>query len=142
MSEKNDNFTNSLRDQLNDIEARLSSFKMTIESASQDTQTSLGSKLEQVQAKLETKRYDFDTYKLEVKRQSEEKQAEVKTEIDGCKTSQEIEELNRRADQAEEYAARGIAVAMAAINEAEEAILEAITARLYAENAVTVASIE
>ena len=142
MSEQIGNFTNTLRDQLNDIENRLSSVKMTIESASQETQTTIGSKLKQVQAKLETKRYDFDTYNLEVKRQAEEDQAEVNLKIDGCQTTHEIEELNRCADQAEEYAARGVAVAMAAINEAEEAILEAITARLYANNAVMVESIE
>jgi chromosome segregation ATPase len=142
MSEQIDNFTNSLRNQLNDIEDRLSSIKTTIESASQETQTTIESQLKQVKTKLETKRYDFDTYQLEVKRQAEEKQAEVESKIDGYKTNQEIEELNRRADQAEEYAARGIAVAMAAIDEAEGAILEAIVARLCADNAVMIGSIE
>lgn len=142
MSEQIDNFINSLREQLNDIDDRLSSVKTTIESASQETKATIGSKLKQVKAKLETKRYDFDTFKREVKRQAEEKQGEVKSKIDVGKTNQEIETLSLRAEQAEEYAAKGIAVAIAAIDEAEEAILEAIAARLDTDNAVMIESIE
>ena len=55
MSERIDNFTNNLRDQLNDIDDRLSTVKMTIESASQEGQAFIESKLKAVKAKLETR---------------------------------------------------------------------------------------
>ncbi|MCU0527213.1 MAG: hypothetical protein MUF72_20590 [Elainella sp. Prado103] len=57
------------------------------------------------------------------------------SKIDKWETNRELEDLDRRAAHAEEYAARGVAVAMAAIKEAEEVILEAISARLDATNA-------
>lgn len=135
MSEQIDNFTNNLRDQLNDIDDRLSAIKITIESASQESQAVVESKLKAVKAKLETKRQDFNAYRLELKKQAEEKQSETLSKIDNRKTNWELEDLNSRADRAEEYAVRGVAVAMAAIEEAEEAILEAIAARLNAHNA-------
>jgi chromosome segregation ATPase len=135
MSKQIDNFTNSLRDKLNDLDNRLSSIKMTVDSASQESQASIEAKLKEVKTKLETKREDFNTYKLELKKQAEEKQSEIMSKIDNWKTNRELENLDRRAVHAEEYAARGVAVAMAAIEEAEEAILEAIAARLDANNA-------
>lgn len=135
MSKQTDNFTNRLRDQLNDIDDRLSAVKLTIESASQESQAVIESKLKAVKAKLETKRQDFNTYRLDLKKQAEEKQSEIMAKIDGWETTRELDDLNRRADHAEEYAARGVAVAMAAIEEAEEAILEALAARLDAINA-------
>ena len=135
MSEQIDNFTNSLRDKLNDIDDRLSAVKMTIESASQESQAIIESKLKEVKAKLETKRQDFNTYRLELNKQAEKKQFETISKIDNWKTNRELEDLNRRADLAKEYAVRGVAVAMTAIEEAEEAILEAIAARLDANNA-------
>lgn len=135
MSEQIDNFTNNLREQLNDIDDRLSAIKITINSASQESQAVVESKLKAVKAKLETKRQDFNAYRLELKKQAEEKQSETLSKIDNRKTNWELEDLNSRADRAEEYAVRGVAVAMAAIEEAEEAILEAIATRLNAHNA-------
>lgn len=114
MSEQIDNFTNNLRDKLNDIDDRLSSVKLTLELASKEAQATIESKLKEVKARLETKRQEFNTYRIDLKRQAEEKQAEVKSKVEAWKTNREIEELNRRADRAEDYAAGEIVVAMAA----------------------------
>jgi len=137
MSEKIDSFTNNLRDTLNDIDSRMSSVKATIESASEETQETIKSKLSEVKANLETKRQEFVTYRARLQELAVEKQAEVTSKVEEWKTKRETEHLSHRADRAENYAASGIAVAMAAIDEAEEAILEAIAARLDANHAVT-----
>ncbi|MCY7391034.1 MAG: hypothetical protein LH647_05875 [Leptolyngbyaceae cyanobacterium CAN_BIN12] len=55
MSEKLDNFTNGLRDKLNDINARLSSVGGSIKPASKETQAAIESKLYEVKVTLETK---------------------------------------------------------------------------------------
>ncbi|MEE3716759.1 hypothetical protein V2H45_08375 [Tumidithrix elongata RA019] len=138
MSEKIDSFANIFRGKLNDIDDRLSSVKATIESAAEETQSTIESKLNEVKAKLEKKKDEFATYRTKLAELAAEKQAEVKSKVEEWKTKQEFEELNRRADRAEHYAASGIIVAMATIDEAEEAILEAIAARLDADNAVKV----
>jgi chromosome segregation ATPase len=136
MSEKINSFTANLRNKLNDIDDRLSSVKTTLESASKETQVTIEAKLEEVKAKLGSKRQEFKDYRLELQKRAAENQSEIKSKIETWKTTQQIEELNRRADRAEDYAVSGIAVAMAAIDEAEEAILEAIAARLDADNAM------
>ena len=47
----------------------------------------------------------------------------------------EIHKLEKRADNAEDYAATAIVIAAAAVDEAEIAILEAVGARMLAEDA-------
>jgi len=54
MSKKLDNFTNGLRDKLNDINARLSSVGGSIKPASKETQAAIESKLYEVKVTLET----------------------------------------------------------------------------------------
>lgn len=59
MSEKLDNFTNGLRDKLNDINARLSSVGSTIKPASEETQAAIESRLYEVKVTLETKHIEY-----------------------------------------------------------------------------------
>ena len=137
MNEKINSFTNNLRDKLNAINGRLTSIKSTIEFASQETETTIESKLNEVKAKLKTKKNEFATYRTKLEHLVTEKESEVMSKVDEWKIKRETEHLNRRADRAEDYAASGIAVAMAAINEAEESVLEAIAARLDADKSVS-----
>lgn len=138
MSEKIDNFTNTLRDQLNAMDDRLTSIKSTIESASQETEATVESKLNEVKAKLKTKQNEFATYRTKLANLVTEKESEVMSKVEGWKTKRETEHLNRRAVRAEDHAASGIVVAMAAMDEAEEAVLEAIAARLDADKSASV----
>lgn len=145
MTEQIDNFTNGLRDRLNDIDTRLSSLKTTIESAPRETQAVVEAKLHEVKANLDTKRHEFATYRANLLELAEEKQTEIQSKVEEWKTKRQVGELNRRAERAEHYAASCVLVSMAAVDEAEESILEAITARLDADKAkladkVTVAS--
>ena len=55
------------------------------------------------------------------------------TEIEEWKAKREHEKLVARADRAEDYAATAIIIALAAVEEAEIAILEAVAARIDAE---------
>lgn len=137
MSEQIDSFTNNLRDKLNDIEARLFSVKSTLVSAPKETQAAIESKLHEVKANLETKQHEFTIYRNRLVELAEEKQAEVQSKVEEWKVKREIGELNRRAERAENYAASVVVVAMAAIDEAEEAILEAMAARLDADKAIS-----
>lgn len=125
MSKKIDNLTNSLLDNLSDIDDRLSSVKITIESAPKETQAKIESKPNEVKSILATKRRAFNAYRTKLKELGEERETEVKSKVEEWK----IEELNRQADRADNYAASRIVFAIAAIDEAEDAILGAIGAR-------------
>jgi cobalamin-dependent methionine synthase I len=64
---------------------------------------------------------------------ADQKKAEAKATVDSWKANHEAKKLARRADRAEEYAAAVVQVAVASIDEAEQAVFEAISARLNAE---------
>ena len=138
MSDQIDTFTNNLRSQLHNIEDRLSSVKTTIESAANSDRAILESKLDDVKANLKAKKHEFNAYREKVKELEQEKETELKSKVAEWKTKREVKQLNRRADRAEDHAATGVFVAMAAMDEAEAAILEAISARLDADNALKV----
>ncbi len=59
----------------------------------------------------------------------------MKSDVEEWKSSRKVKDLEHRADKAEDYAATAIALSVATIEEAEEATLTAIAARLDAEAA-------
>ncbi|MFH7024084.1 MAG: hypothetical protein ACHBN1_01430 [Heteroscytonema crispum UTEX LB 1556] len=59
----------------------------------------------------------------------------MKSNVEEWKASREVKKLEHRAGKAEDYAATATFLAMATMEEAEKAILEAIAARLDAETA-------
>jgi tellurite resistance protein len=119
MSTTIDNFTQQLHENLEAIENRAKSLKESLQSATKNTQAELQSKLEEANAKLDAKK----------------QQSEVKSNVEEWKASREIKKLEHRADQAEEYAATAIFLAMAMMEEAEEATFAAICTRLDAKAA-------
>ena len=108
--------------------------KSTFESASKETQATIQSKLSEVKTKLDDRKQEFEHYKAKLTVQAEELKTKADSNVQEMKMSWRINELNRRASSAEDYAATAIAVAVAAIDEAEEAILMAIAAKLEADN--------
>ena len=61
--------------------------------------------------------------------------AEVEEQVTEWKAKRQTDKLEKRAERAEEYAETCVAVALASAAEAEEAILEALAARMDADNA-------
>jgi len=135
MSTATANFTKQLHDNLEEIEERAKSLKKSLKSASKKTQSEIQSKLDEAKAKLSAKKQEFDQYREKLKTQFEEKESEVKVNVEEWKTNREVKKLGHRADKAEGYAATALFLAMAMMEEAEEATLEAICTRLDAEAA-------
>jgi len=136
MSAAIDNFTSQLHDSLEAIEDRAKLLRKNIRSIPKETQAEIESKLDQAKTNLDAKRQEFDEYRAKLKTQFEEKESEVKSQVEDWKTSREVKKLEQRADQAEAYANTAIFLAMATMEEAEKATLEAIAARRDAEVAV------
>jgi tellurite resistance protein/predicted transcriptional regulator len=135
MSTRIDNFTKQLHDNLEAVENRAKSLKESIQSAMKKTQAEIQSKLDEAKAQLDAKKQEFDEYRARLKTQFEEKESEVESNIEEWRASREVKKLEHRADKAEDYAATAILLAMAMMEEAEKATLEAIAARLDAEAA-------
>jgi DNA helicase IV len=136
MSTAIDNFTNQLHDKLEGLEDRAKSLRKNIRSMPEETQAEIQSKLDKVKINIAAKKQEFDEYWAKLKTQFEEKESEVKSQVEEWKVSREVKHLEHRADQAESYANTAIFLAMATMEIAEKATLEAIVARRDAEIAV------
>ncbi len=69
----------------------------------------------------------------EVQENFHQKTQQIKNKIETEKEAREVKKANKRADDAEDYAATAIMFVYMAIDEAEVAVLEAIAARAYAD---------
>lgn len=130
-----DNFTKKLHDNLEAVEDRAKSMQKSIQSAPKKTQAEIQAKLEAAKANLDKRKQEFDGYRAKLKVQFEEKESEVTSHVEEWKASREVKHLGHRADKAEDYANTMTFLAVATMEEAEQAILEAIAARLDATTA-------
>jgi hypothetical protein len=132
MSTAIDNFTNQLHDNLEAVEDRAKSLKRNIKSATEKSQADIQLKLDEAKASLAAKKQEFDEYRAKLKIQFESKESEVQSSVDEWKASREVKKLENRADKAEDHAATSVYMAMAMMQEAEEATLTAICNRMDA----------
>jgi ABC-type transporter Mla subunit MlaD len=135
MSTAIDNFTNQLHDNLEAVEDRAKSLNQSIKSVTKKNQAEIQSKLDEAQSSLAAKKQEFDEYRAKLQTQFEDKEADVKSSVDEWKANREVKKLEHRAEQAEDYAATSVYVAMAMMAAAEEATLTAICNRMDAEAA-------
>ncbi len=133
MSTAIDNFTQQLHDNLEAIEERTNQFRKNIQAVPKKTQAEIQIKLDEAKAALDAKKHEFDEYRSKLQTQFDEKEADVLSTVEQWKSSREVKKLAHRAEKAESYATTSTVLAMAMMQEAEKAILEAISARLDAE---------
>jgi hypothetical protein len=136
MGERIDQFTNDLRDKLNAADNRLDHLKAQLENAGQETQDAIESKLNQAKADIEEQKTKVKDGQQRAKDFLAADLAETKQDIHSWKQNREIKKLEKRAERRENYAADTVLFAMAAIDEANVAILEALEARLDADDAL------
>ena len=133
MSDRINKFCNSLQTKLNDFDCRMKSFKTSIQSAPKQAQDALHKQLEQAQQKVDSQRQAIAKARASVQNWADQNKTEVKASVEQWKVDHEGKKLANRADRAEEYATAEIMVALSSIDQAEQAVFEAIVARLDAE---------
>jgi transcriptional regulator CtsR len=137
MSTTIEKFAKQLHDNLEMVEERVKSLRDNIQSVPRQPHIEIQSKLDQAKANLSNKKREFEGYRAKLQIQFEEKESELNSNIEEWKSWREISQMEIHADNAENYAAKATYLAIATMEEAEKAILEAITARLDAEIAGT-----
>ena len=135
MAERIDRFCENLRVKLTNIDNEMQSLKAKIDekvkTAGQDVQTELNAvkkRIEQDRAKLTAAQNDMKKWMEERKSATTEKIAEWKAKFEKAK-------LQSYAESAERYATGAAIVALAAVDQAQEAALEAWLARREADSA-------
>ena len=135
MSEQVDNFRQQLRTKIDDADKRLKGLEANVKASGEKAKSdakayvaSLDSQMKAQQAKLQAAQANMKAWIQEKQKITSDKIAEWKAQV-------QVTELTRYADLSEQYAASATQVAVAAIDEAEKAIADAIVARLNADSA-------
>lgn len=133
MSERVDKFCNDLRDRLNAVEDHMAKIQQRVDTAKKESRAAIKAKADEVKAKMDAQRQQAEEAKAKIKSRIEEKKTETDAKIEEWKAKRDLHKLEKRADRAEDYAAACIMIASDYAWEAELATLEAIDARLLAE---------
>lgn len=130
-------FAKQLHDNLEMVEERVKLLRDNIQPVPKQPHIEIQSKLDQAKANLNNKKREFEGYRAKLQIQFEEKESELDSNVEEWKSWREISQMEIHADNAENYAAKATYLAIAIMEEAEKAILEAIAAQLDAEIAGT-----
>jgi hypothetical protein len=129
MSQQIDKFCEDLRLKLTNIESGLDSLKSKMEGKTQEAEKEVNIHLSALQKQMVQDRAKASAASAEVKAWIDNKKAVTAEKVAEWKAKRELGHLQNRADQAERYAHASITVAKAALDEAEQATLEAWLAR-------------
>jgi hypothetical protein len=135
MGQRIDQFCDDLRRKLTSIDNNMDSLKTEIDNRSQNAEQEVQKSLDAVKKRIELGAAKLVTAQAEVKRWAEERKTATDKKIVEWKTKREAAKLQDRADSAERYAAAVAIVASAALEEVQQAALEAWLARKDAEKA-------
>jgi hypothetical protein len=136
MGQRIDQFYHDLQLKLTNIGSGLEGLKAKISGKADRAEQDVRTHLDQVQRRIEQDRAKAVAAQAEMKNWIEQKKAATSEKIAEWKTNHETTKLQNRADMAERYAAAAVDVTLAALDEAEQATLEAWLARADANAAV------
>jgi hypothetical protein len=135
MSAKVDQFCNQLRDRLNALEGQVLTLKTNVRTLPQEGEEALHKCLAETRNRVEAQKKNVEKARARLKLRAEQKVGQVKEAVSQWKAKREVSSLKARAEYAEQYAADAVLMADTAVAEAEEAIIDALIARIDAENA-------
>jgi len=129
MGQRIDQLCEDLRIKLWDIDIAFNSLKAKIEGGAEDAEEAVRDNLAQVRERIESERAKIAAAQIKVKDWVESREIATTDKIAERNAKRERHRLQKRAEHAEAYAAASIDVALAAVDEAERASLEAWLAR-------------
>ncbi len=135
MNERIDQFCEILRVKLTSIDDNMRALKAKIDSKERTVEQDVKFHLDSVKKRIAQDRTKLEAAQADIKKWVEERTAAPDEKIAEWKAKLEKARLKGRAEAAERYAAGAAVVALAAVDEAEQASLEAWLARKDADSA-------
>jgi hypothetical protein len=135
MGHRIDQFCETLRQKLTMTDNGLEGLKAKIQGKATHVEQDVQSHLDRVHKRIEQGRAKVSAAQADMKNWAEQRKAVTSDKIAEWKSKWVTGKLQRRSDNAERYAAAAIDVAVAAVDEAEQASLEAWLARQDADTA-------
>lgn len=130
-----DQFCDKLRDRLDAIEGGLKNVMANTQARSGTAEEAVRAKLAEVRSKLQAQKDRVEEARANLRARAQQKMSESRETVREWQARHEMRKLQARADRAEAYAADAVDFALAAMGEAEEAVLDAVVARLDADAA-------
>ena len=134
MNERIDQFCENLRVKLTSIDDDMRALKAKIDSRERTVEQDVQIRLDSVKKRIGQDRTKLETAQADIKKWAEERKGATDEKIAEWKAKLEKAKLKGRAEAAERYAAGAAVVALAAVDEAEQASLEAWLARKDADS--------
>lgn len=128
-------FSDRVKQRLHELAASLDRAGEHIEAANARATAELRAKRDLAYAALDARAGEIDEALARMKVRADAKKVETDAAVAEWKARRDLERLDRRADDAERHAAAALVVAVGAIEEADAAVLDAMTARRDAEEA-------
>jgi hypothetical protein len=114
---------------------QLKATKAHLEDIEKETEASIQSKLNSAKEVVEAKKQEAAATTARLAELVEAKRAETKDTVTEWKANHDRKKLEKRAERAEKYAEACVVMALCSAEEAEVAILEAVAARMDADDA-------
>jgi len=140
MSARVDQFCDQLRDHLNGLENQVDTLKSNLQKLPKQGEQVLQKNLNEARSRIEGQKKKVEQAQASLKARAEQKIGQAKEAINEWKAKRDVSKLNSRADRAEQYAADAVCIAVAALDEAEVAIFDAVIARMDADNVGSLAA--
>lgn len=128
----------SMRQKLNQLGEKVNEAKAGIEQADLKREADFHRKVEAAREKVQEKQGEATQKRQKIEQDIQAKRAEWHEKVEDWKAERNRDRLEARAEDTEYYAAEAFDVAVAAVYEADLAILEAIEARQEAEAATSI----
>jgi hypothetical protein len=135
MNEKLDNFCKELRTKLDGVDKRLKDLKAGAKGATEKAKVEARSQLTALESRAKDQRAELKSTEAKAKAWLEEKKAATGEKIAAWKAKHDVKKLAARADSAGDYAVASMQLAVAAVDEAERAAVEAVVTRMDADAA-------
>jgi hypothetical protein len=135
MGQRIDQFCESLRLKLTNVDSNMDALKTKIDGRAQNVEQEVRSHLDAAKKRIDQGHAKVAAAQADMRNWAEERKAATSDRIAEWKAKLETAKLKGRADRAESYAAAAADVAVAAVDEAEQASLEAWLARRDADYA-------
>ena len=124
-----------LKGQVEAARKRFDELEDDIEIVRQRDEKALADKRDEIEKRVEAQHERFQELREGLAQWHREKVDESKEAIASWRQRRELEKLHKRADRAEESAVNAIYIAMLDADAAEQAVLEALSARIDSDNA-------
>ena len=126
--------------QIDAARAKLEALKQDLSSVHQEDMAALQEHRNDIRARIDQQQERARQRRFDIARWQSEKVAHTKEAIASWKQQREIDKLEVRAERAKDYALDMVSAVVDDFEEAEQAVYEAVAARLEAESALSAAT--